>query len=120
MPSSTPPDDATKGASITMTILARRMAQLSLLVGLLPVVAACEAPRPAARPAPGPAAASGPSDPAPLPSDVTDDYLAQRRAGTTARPTGPDAMPGFDPAQRMGSDMTTAPIPSGGPRLLPR
>jgi len=103
-----------------MTILARRMARLGLLFGLLPGVAACEAPRPAARPAPGPAAASGPSEPAPLPSDVTDDYLAQRRAGTAARPTGPDAMPGFDPAQRMGTDMTTAPIPSGGPRLLPR
>jgi hypothetical protein len=55
-----------------------------------------------------------------MPSDVTDEYLAQRRAGTAARPTGPDAMPGFDPAQRMGTDMTTAPIPSGGPRLLPR
>jgi hypothetical protein len=27
-------------------------------------------------------------------------------------------MPGFDPAQRVGTDMTTAPIPQGGPRLL--
>ena len=103
-----------------MTILARRMARLGLLAGLLPLVAACEAPRPAARPAPGPAAASGPSEPAPMPSDVTDDYLAARRAATTARPSGADAMPGFDPAQRLGTDMTTAPIPSGGPRLLAR
>lgn len=107
-----------------MTILARRMARRGLLAGLLPVMAACEAPRPAPRPAPspapGPAAASGPLEPAPLPSDVTDDYLAARRAGTTARPSGADAMPGFDPAQRVGTDMTTAPIPSGGPRLLQR
>ena len=102
-----------------MTILARKMARLGLLASLLPMVAACEAPRTAARPAPGPTAA-GPSEPAPMPSDVTDDYLAARRAATTARPTGADAMPGFDPAQRLGTDMTTAPIPSGGPRLLPR
>ncbi len=103
-----------------MTILARRMARLGLLAGLLPAVAACEAPRPAARPAPAPAAASGQLEPAPLPSDVTDDYLAARRAATTARPAGADAMPGLDPSQRVGTDMTTAPIPSGGPRLLPR
>jgi hypothetical protein len=99
-----------------MTILTRS----TLLLGLLPALAACEAPRPAPRPAASAATPSGPLEPAPLPSDVTDDYLAQRRAATSAAPTGPDAMPGFDPAQRMGSDMTTAPIPSGGPGLLRR
>jgi hypothetical protein len=98
----------------TMTVLARR----KLMAGLaaLPALAACEtAPRPQRSAAP---AATGPSEPAPLPSDMTDDFLAARRAGRTAAPTGADAMPGFDPGQRVGADMTTAPIPSGGPRLL--
>ena len=90
-----------------------------LLAGLaaLPVLAACEAPRPAPRPVSA-AAPSGPLEPAPVPSDITDDYLAQRRAATTAAPTGPDAMPGFGPAERIGTDQTTAPIPGGGPRLF--
>lgn len=100
-----------------MTIMARR--SLLALAGL-PALVACEAQRPAQQrgTALPPPRAAGPTEPAPLPSDVTDDYLAARRAGRTAAPTGPDAMPGFDPAQRVGTDMTTAPIPQGGPRLL--
>lgn len=98
-----------------MTILARRRLVASLAV--LPVVAACEAPRPAPRPVSA-AAPSGPLEPAPVPSETTDDFVARRRAATTAAPTGPDAMPGFQPAGRIGTDMTTAPIPDGGPRLF--
>ena len=101
-----------------MTILARRHLLASLAA--LPALAACEAPRPAPRAAAGaaPAAPSGPLEPAPVPSDVTDDFVARRRAGTTAAPTGLDAMPGIQPAGRIGTDMTTAPIPDGGPRLF--
>jgi hypothetical protein len=51
-----------------------------------------------------------------MPSDVTDDYLARRRAATTPASTGPDAMPGFDPAQRIGTDVITAPVPHPLPR----
>lgn len=100
-----------------MTFLGRRAL---LGVAALPALAACETQRPPQQrgSALPPPRASGPSEPAPLPSDVTDDFLAARRAGRTAAPTGPDAMPGFDPAQRVGTDMTTAPIPQGGPRLL--
>jgi hypothetical protein len=107
-----------------------------LLIGLAsPLLAACEgaqpAPRGDARPPPRasgpsePAArgdarpsprASGPSEPAPMPSDVTDDYEAARRASRTPAPTGPDAMPGFDPAQRVGTDIMMAPVPPPLPR----
>jgi hypothetical protein len=99
------------------TFLGRR--SLLALAGL-PALAACEAQRPPSQrnTALPPPRATGPSEPAPLPSDVTDDFIAARRAGRTAAPTGPDAMPGFDPSQRVGTDMTTAPIPQGGPRLL--
>jgi hypothetical protein len=99
------------------TFLGRR--SLLALVGL-PAIAACEAQRPPTQrgSALPPPRATGPSEPGPLPSDVTDDFLAGRRARRMAAPTGPDAMPGFDPAQRVGTDMTTAPIPQGGPRLL--
>lgn len=93
-----------------------------MLTGLamLPAMAACETrpPPPQRGSALPPPAISGPLEPAPMPSDVTDDFLAARRAGRSAAPTGADAMPGFDPAQRQGTDMTTAPIPQGGPRLL--
>ena len=92
-----------------------------MLTGLamLPAMAACETRPPQQRGAAlPPRAISGPLEPAPVPSDVTDDFLAARRAGRSAAPTGADAMPGFDPAQRQGTDMTTAPIPQGGPRLL--
>ena len=51
-----------------------------------------------------------------MPSDATDDYLARRRASRTPTPTGPDAMPGFDPAQRVGTDIMMAPIPQPLPR----
>ncbi|HYI83209.1 MAG TPA: hypothetical protein VEX11_08385 [Acetobacteraceae bacterium] len=89
-----------------------------LLFGLAsPLLAACEgtqrAPRGDALPPPR---ASGPSEPAPMPSDATDDYLARRRASRTPTPTGPDAMPGFDPAQRVGTDIMMAPIPQPLPR----
>jgi hypothetical protein len=89
-----------------------------LLFGLAsPLLAACEgaqrAPRSDALPSPR---ASGPSEPAPMPSDATDDYLARRRASRTPAPTGPDAMPGFDPAQRVGTDMMMAPVPQPLPR----
>jgi hypothetical protein len=100
-----------------MTILARRR----MLAGLaaLPAIAACETRPPQQRGgAMPPPAISGPLEPAPVPSDATDEFLAARRAGRTAAPTGADAMPGLDPAQRVGTDMTTAPIPQGGPRLL--
>ena len=85
----------------------------------LPLLAACDPPR--HRP-PGtalpPPRAEVPSERPPLPSDVTDDYLAGRRASRTAQPTGPDAMPGFGDSQRIGTDMMTAPIPAD--RLRPR
>jgi hypothetical protein len=89
-----------------------------LLFGLAsPLLAACEgaqrAPRGDALPPPR---ASGPSEPAPMPSDVTDDYEAARRASRTPAPTGPDAMPGFDPAQRVGTDIMMAPVPPPLPR----
>jgi hypothetical protein len=95
-----------------MTVMARKQV---LAFAMLAALGACAAPPPPPRAATAP---SGPLEPAPIPSDVTDDYLAARRAGTTAAPVGPDAMPGFDPGQRVGTDITTAPIPAGGPRLL--
>jgi hypothetical protein len=80
----------------------------------LPLLAACDTPR--HRP-PGtalpPPRAEAPSDRPPLPSDVTDDYLAERRA---SRATS-DPAPGGD-SQRIGTDMMTAPIPAD--RLRPQ
>jgi hypothetical protein len=83
------------------------------LLAALPLLAACEGrdtrpPRGAALPPPAP----GPSEPAPVPSQAVEDYLAARRGNLTPAATGPDAMPGFGDAQRVGSDMTTAPIPT--------
>ena len=97
-----------------MTTSLRRRLLISLA---LPLLAACEraqrGPRGDALP---PSRVGGPSEPAPMPSDATDDYLARRRASRTPTPTGPDAMPGFDPAQRVGTDIMMAPIPQPLPR----
>ena len=95
-----------------------------LLLGLgAPLFAACAGTQPAppradAPPSPSPSSqrADGRSEPAPMPSDATDAYLAQRRASRTAAPTGPDAMPSFEPAQRIGTDIMLAPIPAPLPR----
>ncbi|MDB5378193.1 MAG: hypothetical protein JWR00_2639 [Rubritepida sp.] len=80
----------------------------------LPLLAACETPQ--SSDAPAPARVSGPSEPAPMPSGATDDYDRARRASRTAAPTGPDAMPGFAPLQRTGTDIMMAPIPQPMPR----
>ena len=100
------------------TTLARR--RLLLALAALPPLAACETrpPQPRRGSALPPPAISGSLEPAPLPSDTTGEHLAARRAARSAAPTGTDAMPGLDPAQSLGGDMTTAPIPLGGPRLL--
>jgi hypothetical protein len=90
-----------------------------LLMGLAaPLLAACEEAQrgPRGEAALPPPRASGPSEPAPMPSDVTDEYEAARRASRTPAPTGPDAMPGFDPAQRVGTDLMMAPVPPPLPR----
>jgi hypothetical protein len=47
-----------------------------------------------------------------VPSEAALEIDAQRRASRAAAPSGPDAMPGFDQRQRVGTDMTTAPIPA--------
>jgi hypothetical protein len=97
-----------------MTISRRRRLLISLA---LPLLAACEraqrGPRGDALPA---SRVGGPSEPAPIPSDVTDDYEAARRGSRVPTPRGPDVMPGFDPAQRVGTDIMMAPVP----RPLPR
>jgi hypothetical protein len=97
-----------------MTTSRRRRLLISLA---FPLLAACEraqrGPRSDALP---PSRVGGPSQPAPMPSDATDDYEAARRASRVSTPTGPDAMPGFDPAQRVGTDIMMAPVP----RPLPR
>jgi hypothetical protein len=82
-----------------MTMSRRRL----LASFALPLVAACEAERrvPTGTALPPPRAEAPPTAP-PLPSDATDDYLAERRASRNARPTGPDMM--------------TAPIPGDRPR----
>jgi hypothetical protein len=80
----------------------------------LPLLPACGTPdRPArstALPPPAPNLAA--SEPAPVPSEAASDFAAARRAGLSAAPTGQDAMPGFGPSQRIGTDMTTAPVPT--------
>ena len=92
----------------------RRRLLTSIAMSLL---AACEGAQPSPRGAAlPPPRTSGSWEPAPMPSDVTDDYLARRRAATTPASTGPDAMPGFDPAQRIGTDVITAPVPHPLPR----
>ncbi len=85
-----------------------------LMVLAFPLLASCEGAR--SSDAPTPMRASGPSTPAPLPSEVTDDYEAARRASRVAAPTGPNAMPGFFPVQREGADVQLAPIPQPLPR----
>jgi hypothetical protein len=92
-----------------MPILAPR--DLATGAALLALLGACEAPRRLPPSAALPPPLLGPSEPAPVPSDATDDYVADQAARRQATPSGPDAMPGFGQAQRMGSDMTTAPIP---------
>jgi hypothetical protein len=98
-----------------MTTSRRRRLLIGLALPLL--LGACEraqrGPRGDALP---PSRVGGPSEPAPMPSDATDDYEAARRGSRVPTPRGPDAMPGFDPAQRVGTDIMMAPVP----RPLPR
>ena len=97
-----------------MTTSRRRYLLMSLA---LPLLGACETeqhgPRNNTLP---PSPMGGPSERAPMPSDSTDDYEVARRASRLLTPTGPDSMPGFDPAQRVGTDVMLAAVP----RQLPR
>jgi hypothetical protein len=98
------------------TMLSRRT-----MLFAVPLIAACETQpvRPNRGGAALPPPAPGASEPAPMPSQAADDFVAARQRGLAPAPVGPDAMPGFGPAQRVGTDMTTAPMPSD-PIRLPR
>jgi hypothetical protein len=87
------------------------MWKLAAIAGLT-LFTACEASRPPRSSALPPPRATGPSEPAPVPSAAAMEYDAAQRARRHGAPSGPDAMPGFDPAQRVGTDMITAPIPA--------
>jgi hypothetical protein len=93
-----------------------RRRYLPLLLAL-PLLAACETPGSSSE-APAPSRVSGPSTPAPLPSGsgAADDYEAARRASRGAAPTGPNAMPGFFPVDRVSTDVQLAPVPQPLPR----
>ena len=78
---------------------------------LVLALAACEAPnRPSSTAALPPL--TGPSEPAPIPSEAADDYAAAQAARRQPLPTGSNAMPGFGAGQQVGTDMVTAPLPS--------
>lgn len=81
----------------------------------IPLIVACgtpeRPPRNTALPPPSPSDLAA-SEPAPMPSEAASDFAAARRAGLAPAATGPDAMPGFEPSQRIGTDMTTAPVPT--------
>ncbi|PWS38597.1 hypothetical protein DFH01_04800 [Falsiroseomonas bella] len=80
----------------------------------IPLIVACGTQDPAPRntalrpPAPDLSA----SEPAPMPSEAANDFVAARRAGLAPAASGPEAMPGFGASQRIGTDMTTAPVPT--------
>jgi hypothetical protein len=83
------------------------------------ILAACGTSAPPRRTAaPPPPSATRVTEPAPVPSELTDDYLAAERARRAPAPLGPDAMPGFDPAQRLGTDVMPPTLPSE--RLRPQ
>jgi hypothetical protein len=90
----------------SMTISRPRRLLMSLA---LPLIASCAGAQ--SSDAPTPSRVSGPSEPAPMPSGVTDDYVRARRDSRVAAPTGPDAMPGFAPMQSIGTDVMLAPVP---------
>jgi|GEM_PF-3782135 len=79
----------------------------------LPLVAACArdaAPPPRGTALPPPTAAQW--EPAPVPSQAAEDFAARQGRALQTRPTGPGAMPGFGSGPRVGTDMTTAPVPA--------
>jgi hypothetical protein len=93
-----------------MAFISRRM--LAAL-GALPLLAACaqeSAPPPRGTALPPPTAQRW--EPAPMPSQAAEDFAARQGRALQASPVGPDAMPGFGSGPRVGTDMTTAPVPA--------
>jgi membrane-bound lytic murein transglycosylase A len=79
---------------------------------LVLALAACETPSRPPSSAALPPPLTGPSEPAPIPSEAADDYVAAQAARRQGVPSGPDAMPGFGASPRVGTDMIMAPMPA--------
>jgi hypothetical protein len=108
-------DGAGRGSEEDRLMTTPRRALLALIAPLALTVA-CETPpsrlpRSTALPPPSPADLAN-SEPAPVPSEAASDFVAARREGLAPLPTGSNAMPDLDAAQRLGTDMTTAPMPA--------
>ncbi len=84
------------------------MRRLILLPMALLVACAEVPPRPVSTATPN----VGPSEPAPMPSQAADDYVAAQRARGQPAEVGPAAMPGFATPNRIGTDVALPPLPA--------
>lgn len=97
-------------------MISSRQTFLPMLLAL-PLLAACDTPGSNQAPAPATLRASGPSTPAPVPSAAANDYDTARRDSRGTVPSGPNAMPGFAPVDRVSTDVQLAPIPQPLPQV---